>query len=356
MLRLDDIVVRLGDFCLNSVSLSITKGEYLVLLGPTGTGKTVLLETIAGIHRPRKGRIWINGRDVTRQPPEKRGLGIVYQDYALFPHLNVEQNIAFGLRSTGMSERQSLRTMEDLVRFLDIGHLLKRRPAQLSGGEQQRVALARALVMKPFLLLLDEPLSALDRASRDRLRHELKRIHREIGVTILHITHDLEEALFLADRMAIMENGSILQHDRPEAVFARPNSRAVAKIAGIRNLLEAIPENGRWVTFLGVVDIEDILKNCATDPGQKICISIPGWNVEVFPGKPEDSYLWKGTLRVAETRLIGDLVDLVLSGGNGGDDIRTSLSRREWETLSPFVEQGKNVPVGICKKGIHCIM
>ena len=179
MLRLEDICLRLGEFRLLEISLHVEPGTYLALLGPTGTGKTVLLETIAGVHTPGSGRIYIRGRDATRLAPEKRHLGIVYQDYALFPHLTVFDNIAFGLRLKGSPGRKIKKAVEEMAAFLEIGHLLKRRPNRLSGGERQRTALARALVMEPYVLLLDEPLSALDSASRIRIRHELKRIHTE---------------------------------------------------------------------------------------------------------------------------------------------------------------------------------
>jgi len=196
------------------------------------------------------------GQGVTFLPPEARHLGVVFQDYALFPHLTVYANIAFGLRLKDEVRTTARHTVEEIARFLDIGHLMDRRPGHLSGGERQRVALARALVLEPHMLLLDEPLSALDRSTRDRLRRELRRIHREIGVSILHITHDLSEAFFLADRLAVMREGAIVQEGRPEEILKRPADRFVAELLGIENFIPARVEKGGEVFLNGLGPVE----------------------------------------------------------------------------------------------------
>ncbi|MHC4075595.1 MAG: ABC transporter ATP-binding protein, partial [Planctomycetota bacterium] len=195
MLELRSISKSLGSFAMSDVSLRINAGEYFVLLGPSGVGKSVLIEVIAGLIKPDGGRIFWNDNDITLEPPEARGFAVVYQDYALFPHLTVRQNIAYGLRAAGGSPGKTEAHLQMLTEMLHIHKLLTRRPATLSGGEQQRVALARALAVEPKLLLLDEPLSALDTNTRLRLRKELKRINRQLNISVLHVTHDPQEAM-----------------------------------------------------------------------------------------------------------------------------------------------------------------
>jgi molybdopterin-binding protein len=243
--RLQDLGVDLEEFRLWNINLDIAAGEYFVILGPTGAGKTVLLETIAGLHRPHKGRIILDGEDITYAPPERRGIGFVYQDYALFPHLSVAGNIAFGLKLGKISRSSIEARVADISRLLGIEHLLQRRPETLSGGEAQRVALARALIVKPRLLLLDEPLSALDPETREGLQRELGRIHRELGTTTIHVTHDFEEAVALGDRVAVLREdrasdskreGQIVQVGTPEDIFRRPANEFVARFVGVRNI------------------------------------------------------------------------------------------------------------------------
>ncbi|MGC9515792.1 ATP-binding cassette domain-containing protein, partial [Methanocrinis sp.] len=183
MLRLEKISKDLGEFVLREVSLEVGSGEYLVIIGPTGSGKTILMEALAGIRPPDVGRIFLDGRDITGEPPRERKISMVYQDYMLFPHLSVRENIAFGLRSQKASSDEIEEKVAAASNLLGIGHLHRRRPETLSGGEKQRVAIARAMVMEPKVLLLDEPLSALDVATRERLRRELRRIHQVYGTT-----------------------------------------------------------------------------------------------------------------------------------------------------------------------------
>jgi len=220
MIEIKDLVVEFDGFSLGPLSLKIGKGEFFIILGPTGAGKTVLLETIAGLYRPSKGQILIEGEDLTSLPPERRGIGIVYQDYSLFPHLTARRNIEFGLRLKGMPKGERERRIQELAQLLGIGHLLDRYPPTLSGGEGQRVALARALAPRPRLLLLDEHLSALDPKIRERLAGELKRINRETGVTFIMVTHEIKEALVLGDRVALIRDGRIEQVGGPEETVA----------------------------------------------------------------------------------------------------------------------------------------
>jgi molybdopterin-binding protein len=235
-LQVADLWIDLGEFHLRQIGLDIAPGEYFVVLGPTGAGKTVLLETIAGLHQPEKGRILADGEEITNVPPERRGIGFVYQDYVLFPHLSVEENVAFGLHMQRQESEVIRKRVAEISDLLGIDHLLHRRPDTLSGGEKQRVALARALVVEPRLLLLDEPLSALDPETREGLQRELARLHRELGTTTLHVTHDFEEAIALGDRIAVLNEGQVVQVGSPEAIFRKPASEFVARFVGVRNI------------------------------------------------------------------------------------------------------------------------
>jgi ABC-type sugar transport system ATPase subunit len=254
MIRVRNLWVDLGDFVLQNANLDISNGEYFVILGPTGAGKTVLLESIAGLYPLKEGRIWLNDNEVTRLEPEKRGVSIVYQDQMLFPHLSVRDNIIFGLRIRKIRPSEIEQTLSWLAGLLEIHHLLNRRPETLSGGEKQKVALARALSVKPKLLLLDEPLSALDLSSREILQRELRKIHEEYRVTTVHVTHDFEEAIALADRVAVIGDGCIQQIGTPEQIFRQPGSEFVARFAMVRNIFRGEVVSGEKEDALFYVD------------------------------------------------------------------------------------------------------
>ena len=254
MIKVSDLWVDLGEFVLQNANLEIEPGEYFVILGPTGAGKTVLLESIAGLYPLKQGRIWLNDEDVTSLEPEKRRISIVYQDQMLFPHLSVRDNIVFGLKIRKVDISDMGNTILWLSRLLGIEHLLERRPDTLSGGEKQKVALARALSVRPRLLLLDEPLSALDPNSRENLQKELRRIHKEYRVTTVHVTHDFEEAIALADRIAVIGDGFVQQIGTPEQVFRQPDSEFVARFAMVRNIFHGEVIDGREGEALFRVD------------------------------------------------------------------------------------------------------
>jgi molybdopterin-binding protein len=263
MIRIENLSKDLDEFFLQDVSLEIKDGEYFVILGPTGAGKTILLETIAGIYYPDKGRIFLNGRDITNIPPRERNIGMVYQDYTLFPFLTVEENIGFGLKMRRISKEEIKRKVDEFTNLIDVSHLLHRYPGTLSGGEQQKVAIARAIITRPSVLLLDEPLSALDRRTQDLLREELKRVHRIEGLTSVHVTHDQTEAMVLADRIAVMMDGRIVQVGTPHDIFNRPLNEDIATFVGVENILEGEIKGKR--DGIAIIDVGDIELNAVSN-------------------------------------------------------------------------------------------
>src|SRR5262250_429412 len=237
---------RFGDVeALAETELTVRSGEFFTLLGPSGSGKTTLLRLIAGFERPDAGRIELGGRDVTRVPPYARNVNTVFQDYALFPHMTVGQNIEYGLRVRRVSRAERRERATRALEMVRLGGLGDRKPAQLSGGQRQRVALARAIVNEPQVLLLDEPLGALDFKLRQEMQIELQHVQREVGITFVYVTHDQEEALAMSDRIAVLSNGSIEQIGTPLEVYERPDTDFVAGFIGTSNLIE---RDGRHMT------------------------------------------------------------------------------------------------------------
>ncbi len=237
MITIKNIFINIGEFFIQDLCLKIQDREYFVILGPSGAGKTILIECIAGLHKVKKGEIWIDDINVTRLAPEERNIGYVPQDYVLFPFLDVEDNILFGLKQAKYHQPEARRRVLMLAELLGITHLLDRSTLNLSGGEKQRVALARALATSPGILLMDEPLNALDVQTANYLRLELRRIHRELGVTTIHITHNHTEAEELADRIAVMNKGRIEQTGQPHEIFFAPGTAVVSDFIGSLNIL-----------------------------------------------------------------------------------------------------------------------
>lgn len=271
MVRVEHISKNLGEFFLRDVSIDVNDGEYLMILGPTGAGKTILLETIAGVYPPDKGKVYLNDRDITNLPPRKRNIGMVYQDYMLFPHLTVEQNIKYGLRSRKVTKKEAAQKVDKLTDLLGVSHLSHRYPGTLSGGEQQRIAIARALVIEPEVLLLDEPLSALDSETRNKLRQELRRIHSFTHTTMIHVTHSFDEAFLLGSQMAIMNEGEIVQVGEPSEVFRKPNCKFAAEFLGVSNVYrgESVIANG-----IAYINIDDMRFASATTMVGQVYASI----------------------------------------------------------------------------------
>ncbi|RJG14025.1 ABC transporter ATP-binding protein [Pseudomonas cavernicola] len=236
-LRAIEIGKSYGSFCaLDSVSIDIQQGEFLTLLGPSGSGKTTFLMILAGFQNPSHGRLEEQGQDITRRPAEQRNFGMVFQGYALFPHMSIEDNVAFPLKIRGVKTEERNRRVRHMLDVVGLGEHRGKRPSELSGGQQQRVAIARALVFEPDMLLLDEPLSALDKNLREQLQAELQRIHRQIGTTFVFVTHDQNEALALSTRIAIFNRGQLAQIDTPHTIYNQPSNRFVAEFLGKMNL------------------------------------------------------------------------------------------------------------------------
>jgi putative spermidine/putrescine transport system ATP-binding protein len=258
-LRLEDIVKRhpsMNNPAVDEVSLTVQEGEFLTLLGPSGSGKSTLLGMIAGFSSPTSGRVILDGHDVTRIPPHRRNIGMVFQNYALFPHLSALDNVAFGLRRRGIRRGEAARRAQVALGQVDLEAYAQRRPHELSGGQQQRVAVARAIVFEPRLVLMDEPFGALDRRLREGMQLEMMRLHNELGTTFIFVTHDQEEALSMSDRIAVMEEGKLEQVGSPTELYEHPASRFVARFLGDSNLFTGrIAAPGVLDTDLGPLQV-----------------------------------------------------------------------------------------------------
>ena len=244
VITLEHVVKRFGSYvAVQEAHFAIERGEFFSLLGPSGCGKTTTLRMIAGFELPTGGRILLDGKDVSRVPPYRRNVNTVFQHYALFPHMTVEDNVAFGPRSQRIDAQETRRRVQQLLAVVRLTQFADRKPAQLSGGQQQRVALARALANYPSALLLDEPLGALDLKLRQAMQLELKRIQREVGITFIYVTHDQEEALTMSDRIAVMNEGRVEQIGPPQEIYHSPSSVFVANFIGVANLIPAIVQD-----------------------------------------------------------------------------------------------------------------
>jgi len=303
MLEIHNISKDLGEFVLRNVTLDIGQGEYLVIIGPTGAGKTILLETVAGIYPPDSGTIVLDGRDITGLPPRERNICVVYQDYMLFSHLTVEENIGFGLVSRKMAKDEIRKRVAEAAGLLSIDHLLHRSPDTLSGGEQQRTAIARAIVMEPALLLLDEPLSALDGQTRLMLQKELRRLHKRYQVTVVHVTHNFEEVFALADRVAVMHEGKIVQCGHPDEVFRKPASEFIATFTGVENI------------FRGTCTYQDGASAITVDGLTIVSLTCSGDGEVYATVRPEDILISREQVQSsARNSFQGTITDIVNNG------------------------------------------
>ncbi|AJP56755.1 spermidine/putrescine ABC transporter ATP-binding protein [Pandoraea vervacti] len=329
-LQVSGLSKRYGDFvALAPTDLDVAQGEFLTLLGPSGSGKTTLLSLIAGLSQPDAGAIRINGTDVTYGAPYERDIGMVFQNYALFPHMTVAENIAFPLQMRRTDAAEARKMVMNALEMVHLPHVAERYPRELSGGQQQRIALARCMVYRPSIILMDEPLGALDKKLRDHMQLEIKRIHRELGTTIVYVTHDQEEAMTMSDRICLMNAGEIAQLGTPDDLYFRPKSVFVADFLGESNLLDAtvLERAGDQVrvTMPGV-DAANGALAMVYDPqverGRPVKLMLRPQNLHIHDGQPAGEGVATITAKLTDIMVTGGMTKLYLqsavTGGNGG--------------------------------------
>ncbi len=304
----ENVTKRFGDFtAVNNLSLSIYEREFFALLGASGCGKSTLLRMLAGFDEPTSGRILLDGQDLRGIPPYKRPVNMMFQSYALFPHMSVEQNIAFGLKQEGMARSDIEKRVADMLKLVKLEPFAKRKPHQLSGGQRQRVALARSVAKRPKVLLLDEPLGALDKKLREETQFELMDLQQNLGLTFIVVTHDQEEAMTMADRIAILDKGQVMQVATPAEVYEAPVSRFVANFVGNVNMLEGkvAARKETSVTITGASGAQIVVENAgAAKMGDEVAFAIRPEKIRVSSRKPE------GAANVME----GEVYDLAYLG------------------------------------------
>ncbi|HEY9215197.1 MAG TPA: ABC transporter ATP-binding protein [Ancylobacter sp.] len=309
MVELQGVTKRYGEVdALHRIDLAIAKGEFVTLLGPSGSGKSTLLNLIAGMITPSSGRIFIDGRDATTLPTNKRSLGMVFQNYALMPHMTVFENIAFPLQVRQVPKDEIKRRVTQVLDLIHLGHVASRQPRELSGGQQQRISLARCIVYNPALILMDEPLGALDKKLREQMQLEIKRLHAKLGITMLYVTHDQDEALTMSDRIVLMNGGRIEQQGAPEALYFTPETVFSAEFIGSSNLITGTVEIGADGTYalasaFGRLAVPNPERAMAA--GEKAVLLVRPENMQLtdraepcsIAGQVEDSILLGGVVR-----------------------------------------------------------
>ncbi|MCW7999828.1 sugar ABC transporter ATP-binding protein, partial [Clostridium sp. cpc1] len=302
-LKIENLTIKFKEVtAVKNLNLDIEEGTIVTLLGPSGCGKSTTLYTIAGLYKPTKGNIYFNDRIIDNLEPEKRNIGMVFQNYALYPHMTVYKNIEFPLKMKKIKSKEAKEKVESIAKLVKIEDLLERKPSQLSGGQQQRVAIARALVKEPEILLLDEPLSNLDARLRIEMREEIRRIQKELNITTIFVTHDQEEAMTMSDKIALLKKGELQQYDKPENLYIKPNNLFVAKFLGNPpiNILDGeVDKNSNFLkVFEGktILHLDDFIKDKNIEDGTyKIAI-----RCEDFILGEKDRSTIKGTIEMAE--------------------------------------------------------
>jgi spermidine/putrescine transport system ATP-binding protein len=323
-IHVEGVTKRFGDTtAVDDLTLSIPRGSFFAMLGPSGCGKTTTLRMVGGFEDPTSGRVYLGGSDVTDRPPYKRDVNTVFQSYALFPHLSVEKNVAFGLERRKVGKAEIRKRTADALELVQLEQLGKRKPAQLSGGQQQRVALARALVNRPRALLLDEPLGALDLRLRKQLQIELKRIQQDVGITFVHVTHDQEEAMSMADTIAVMNLGRIEQAGTAADLYERPQTEFVANFLGVSNLVDArVRRNGggpltELETHDGAV-LHVPSERCAPHETAQVRAGVRPEKIKLVPSGqpvPDGSNVLRGTVVIAA--FLGISIQYVVRAAGG---------------------------------------
>ena len=336
-LTLDHVVKSYGRLrAVDDLSLEVQDGELLTLLGPSGCGKTTTLRAVSGFVALNGGRIYIGQRNITDIPPERRGIGLVFQNYALWPHMTVFQNLAFGLQLKKMSKQIINKKVEESLGIVKLSGFEGRYPRQLSGGQQQRVALARALVLEPDILLLDEPLSNLDALLREQMRFEIAQIHKQAGITSIYVTHDQTEAMVISDRIAVMNQGRIVQIGKPTEIYSAPSSKFVAGFMGTTTFIhgKVAGVSGERSDVRTDFGLSIIGRGRELAPGDEVDVAIRPENIKFLSG-PEDrqAHRKENVFEVQVTRAsyVGELVDYQL-------DLKGSLLRAKGETSDPLAE------------------
>jgi putative spermidine/putrescine transport system ATP-binding protein len=335
-----------GQNAVEAIDLDVAPGEFISFLGPSGSGKTTTLMMIAGFARPTRGEISIAGRQIDAIEPYDRNIGMVFQNYALFPHMNAAQNVGFPLRMRGVAKLPAQAKVKAALAMVGLAEYAGRAPAELSGGQQQRVALARALVFQPDLVLLDEPLGALDKTLREQMQMELKRIHRELGVTMVYVTHDQTEAMAMSDRIAVFNQGRIEQIGTPSEVYFTPKTRFVASFVGDSNLLSGKTREGGLVDVAGIGPIATSAGH--VPPGKDVSILVRPETIRISPERAELSP-WRNSITVEEIVNYGDSV-LVL-GRKAGQELRIRVPSMEM----PDLRRGDECGIEWAPTRIHVI-
>ncbi|AEJ12962.1 polyamine ABC transporter ATP-binding protein [Pseudomonas putida S16] len=313
------------NFVVRDLNLSVQKGEFLTLLGPSGSGKTTSLMMLAGFENPTSGAIYLDGKRIDKMSPHRRGIGVVFQNYALFPHMSIGENIAFPLKMRGVNSRDALSAAKKALENVRLGDLIDRMPSQLSGGQQQRVALARALVFEPQLVLMDEPLGALDKQLREHMQVEIKQLHARLGVTIVFVTHDQDEALTMSDRVGVFHDGVLQQLAPPREIYESPSTAFVAQFIGENNSIQArvLDRSGaicRTLTDDGVTIFATSTSNLST--GDRVSLSLRPECIELAPA--ENIGLNLAKVVVKDVIYHGDHIRL-LAQGCGNNNIMLKL-------------------------------
>jgi putative spermidine/putrescine transport system ATP-binding protein len=325
IVQLVDIAKTYGAYtALKRLNLTIERGEFFTLLGPSGSGKTTTLRLISGFERPDSGRVEINGENVANQPPYDRSVNTVFQDYALFPHMSVFENVAFGLRTRKLQELEVRTRTAEALDMVRLGDFAGRKPGQLSGGQRQRVALARAVVNRPDVLLLDEPLGALDLKLRHEMQIELKKIHRDLGITFVYVTHDQEEALTMSDRIAVFNTGDIAQVGTPSDVYEHPVDAYVARFVGLSNILT---RNGK--TFI-----------------------VRPEKLKLYDVAPQSDSVTVLGGTIADVIYVGAMTRYLIRGEDGSDLTAIELNTRSSQALPRFV-RGQPVWASFSPDSVH---